>query len=66
MLKEGKVVAIDNEIQQVDDDVIENQIAVDAVVIAQEVVQEVGAGLDDHVQPIEEQQHPIIVSLYYS
>lgn len=63
MLKEGQEVAIDNESQQVEADQIENQIAIDAVVIAQEVVQEVEAGNDEPVQPIQEQPHPIIVSL---
>ena len=64
MLKDGQVVAIDNESQQVEADEIENQIAVDAVVIAREVAQEVEAGFNEPVQPIQEQPHPIFVSLY--
>ena len=64
MLKDGQVVAIDNESQQVEADEIENQIAVDAVVTAREVAQEVEAGFNEPVQPIQEQPHPIFVSLY--
>ena len=63
MLKEGKVVAINQQSVQVEEDAIEDQIAVDAAVMARQVAGIIEAEWPVH-RAIIDQQHPKIVSLH--
>ena len=63
MLKQGKKVEM-GVIREVEQDVIEDQIANDNVVMASEVVGLVEEGLNN-APSILEQQHPLIVSFMY-